>query len=40
MFNTQCSMFNGAVFDLMGRKVTTLQPSTIYIRNGKKFLVK
>ena len=27
-------------FDLMGRKVTNLQPGSIYIRNGKKFMVK
>lgn len=27
-------------FDLMGRRVTTLQPGTIYIRNGKKFLAE
>ena len=28
------------IFDLMGRKVTNLQPGNIYIRNGKKFMVK
>ena len=27
-------------YDLMGRKVTTLKPGTIYIRNGRKFLFK
>ena len=30
----------GAVYDLMGRRVTTLQPGTIYIQNGKKFMMK
>ena len=29
-----------ATYDLMGRKVTTLRPETIYIRNGKKFMKK
>ena len=29
-----------AVFDLMGRRVTTLQPGTIYIQNGKKILAQ
>ena len=28
------------IFDLMGRKVTELKPNTIYIRNGKKFMVR
>ncbi len=28
------------VFDLQGRRVTELQPATLYIRGGKKFLVK
>ena len=28
------------VFDFQGRKVTNLQPGTIYICNGKKFVVK
>ena len=27
-------------YDLFGRKVTSLQPGTIYIRNGKKFVAK
>ena len=31
---------DGAVFDLMGRRVTTLQPGSIYIRGGKKLIVK
>ncbi|MBR5395702.1 MAG: leucine-rich repeat protein [Bacteroidaceae bacterium] len=31
---------NGAFYDLMGRRVTTLQPGTIYIRDGKKFMIK
>ena len=31
---------NGAIYDLMGRRVTTLQPGTIYIRDGKKFMMK
>ena len=36
-----CGDLEGAAtFDLMGRKVRTLQPGTIYIRNGKKFMVK
>ena len=39
MLNGQCSMVN-EVYDLMGRRVTTLHPGTIYIRNGKKFMVK
>ena len=29
-----------AVFDLMGRRVTTLQPGTIYIRGGEKLMFK
>jgi hypothetical protein len=29
-----------ATYDLMGRRVTNLKPRTIYIRNGKKFMVK
>ena len=28
------------VFDLTGRRVTKMKPGTIYIRNGKKYLVK
>ena len=31
---------DGAVFDLMGRRVTTLQPGSIYIWGGKKLIVK
>ena len=31
---------NVDTFDLMGRKVTALKPGSIYIRNGKKFLMK
>ena len=29
-----------AVYDLMGRRVTDLKPGTIYIKNGRKFIVK
>ena len=28
------------IYDLFGRRVTTLHPGTIYIRNGKKFIMK
>ena len=28
------------VYDLMGRRVSDLQPSTLYIQGGKKFIVK
>lgn len=28
------------VFDLMGRRVTRLQPGTIYVQNGMKFILK
>ena len=38
--NGQSSIFNDNVYDLMGRKVTDLKPNTIYIRNGKKFMVQ
>ncbi|MBO7138006.1 MAG: leucine-rich repeat protein [Bacteroidaceae bacterium] len=38
--NSQSSIFNDNVYDLMGRKVTDLKPNTIYIRNGKKFMVQ
>jgi hypothetical protein len=31
---------NSEYFDLQGRRVTNLQPSSIYIRGGKKFMVK
>ena len=31
---------NVETYDLMGRKVTSLQPGTIYIRNGKKFMFR
>ena len=37
--NGQLTIDNG-VYDLMGRRVTGLKPGTIYIRNGKKFMVK
>ena len=30
----------GALFDLMGRRVTTLQPGSIYIRGGEKLMFK
>jgi hypothetical protein len=39
-FNGQSSVFNDNVYDLMGRKVIDLKPNTIYIRNGKKFMVQ
>ena len=29
---------DGKCYDLMGRPVTRLQPGTIYIRNGRKFI--
>ena len=35
----QTTVFDGAVYDLMGRKVTDLKPGNIYIRNGKKFML-
>ena len=38
--NSQLSIPNDAVYDLMGRRVTTLQPGTIYIMGGKKFMMK
>ena len=28
------------VYDLFGRRVTALKPNTVYIRNGRKFIVK
>ena len=31
---------NGDIYDLMGRKVTTPQKGSIYIQNGKKYIVK
>ena len=40
MANGQSSMSNETVYDLMGRKVTDLKPGTIYIRNGRKFMVQ
>lgn len=39
MVNVQCPMFN-ETYDLMGRRVTDLKPGHIYIRGGKKFLMK
>lgn len=36
--DSESSEFSVATYDLMGRKVTSLQPGTIYIRNGKKFM--
>ena len=36
--NVNLNLNNGEVYDLMGRKVTNLQPGTIYIKNGKKFM--
>ena len=39
--NDKGQMINDdTVYDLMGRRVTILQPGTIYIRNGKKFMIK
>jgi len=35
--NGQCSMSN-ETYDLMGRKVTKMQPGSIYIRDGKKIV--
>ena len=32
--------WDGAIFDLFGRRVTDLKPGTIYIKNGRKFIVK
>ena len=40
LLNDKEQMINETVYDLMGRKVTVLQPGTIYIRNGKKFIFK
>ena len=31
---------NGPVYDLQGRRVSTLRLNGVYIRNGKKFIVK
>ena len=31
---------NGAIFDLFGRRVTNPKPGSIYIRNGKKFILR
>ena len=31
---------NGKCYDLMGRRVTNPKPGTIYVRDGKKFIVK
>ena len=31
---------DGAFFDLLGRRVTNLRPGNIYIRNGKKFILR
>ena len=37
--NSQFSIYNGELFDLLGRRVTT--PKTgLYIRNGKKIIIK
>ena len=40
--NTEASPREGldVIYDLMGRKVTNLKPGNIYIRNGKKFMMK
>ena len=39
MDNGQWTMDNG-VYDLLGRPVTSPQKPGIYIRNGKKYLLK
>lgn len=31
---------DNAIYDLLGRRVTNPLPGTIYIRNGKKFVLK
>lgn len=31
---------NGAIYDILGRKVTATEPGQIYIRNGRKFIQK
>ena len=31
---------NDAIYDLQGRKVTSIQKGSLYIQNGKKFMVK
>lgn len=31
---------NDCTYDLMGRRITTMQPGNIYIRNGKKFIIR
>ena len=37
--NGQSSMVNGqSIYDLSGRPATNLQPGTVYIHNGKKFI--
>jgi len=36
---TSVTIIGVSAFDLMGRKVKTLQPGTIYIRKGKKFMI-
>lgn len=38
--NDQLNSSDAPTYDIFGRKVTTLKKNTIYIRNGKKFLVK
>lgn len=37
---TSVTIIGVSAFDLMGRKVTTLQPGTIYIRKGKKCMIR
>ena len=37
--NGQLTM-DDSVYDLFGRRVTTLKPGTIYIKNGKKYLAR
>jgi hypothetical protein len=32
--------WDGAIFDLFGRRVTNPKPGSIYIRNGKKFILR
>ena len=36
----QQSLSTTPTYDLFGRRATTLKPGTIYLRGGKKFMVK
>ena len=35
-----CKLSNSKCYDLLGRRVTALKPGNIYIRNGKKIMIK